>query len=232
MFDKTKESKIVSKIRDSEISPFTYRKIRAYLRHNRGNAINYIDVPTHKGSKRLTTRSDIESALLSYHKTHFSQASSTPLASSQFLQRFGYAADTKHACNFRNGDPSELAYWEDSITREFLSFLVPHINEPPNINTTLSLQDIKEGFKIWRESTSTSPSGRRLSLYKIWLTKDAPSDPLKGDDFLQLITDVLNLSQKLQYPLQRWKKVHNLFICKDPGVFTINRLRAIHCIDA
>ena len=231
-YDKIREAKIVGKIRDSEISPFTYKKIKAYLRPCRGNALSYIDVPHGEGYKRLTTRSDLEKALLSFHKSHFSQASSTPLASPSFLKRFGHAADTQYADNFRKGDMSELDLWPQDTPYDMLSLLRPSNDDPPPINTLISLRHIKEGFKIWRESTNTSPSGRRLSLYKIWLSKDEPTDTLTGDDFLQLIKDVINISQKLKYPLKRWKQVNNLFICKDPGVYKINRLRAIHCIDA
>ena len=40
------------------------------------------------------------------------------------------------------------------------------------------------------------------------------------------------MSQKYIHPLERWQKVHNMFICKDPGVYKINRLRVVHIIDA
>ena len=86
--------------------------------------------------------------------------------------------------------------------------------------------------KIWREQTSTSPSGRKLPLYKIWLQKYNDDKSITTDQFFQLITDVINISQKLQYPLKRWLTVYNIFICKELGVFKPTRLRPLHNIEA
>ena len=88
-------------------------------------------------------------------------------------------------------------------------------------------------FCIWKELTSTSPSGRKLPLYKIWLKSyEKAEDVLNCDEFFQIITDIINLAQQLQYPIQRWLNVHNLFICKDKGVYKPERLRTLHNIEA
>ena len=41
-----------------------------------------------------------------------------------------------------------------------------------------------------------------------------------------------NVSQILQYPLKRWNTAYNLFVCKEHGVFTPDRLRPIHNLEA
>ena len=106
------------------------------------------------------------------------------------------------------------------------------MEDPPKIDTEISLEQLKKGFKICREATGTSPSGRKLPLYKIWLTKETVPDAMDGDAFFKIILDVIQISQKLKHPLRRWNKVNNIFIPKDPGVRLITRLRPLHEIEA
>ena len=149
------------------------------------------------------------------------------------LKRFGIAADTEYAIAFRQGDNREFTQWTDSFTRNFLEYIQPAPNDPPKIDANLNVEHVKTGFRIWSEKTTTSPAGRVLPLYKLWLKKSEPAENvLSGDEFFQIITDILELSQKYIHPLERWQKVHNMFICKDPGVYKINRLRVVHIIDA
>ena len=97
----------------------------------------------------------------------------------------------------------------------------------------LTLDNVKQGFRVWNERTSASPSGRKLPLYKIWLKSyEIEEDVLQGDEFFQIITDIINISQYLQYPLKRWLDVHNFFIPKDKGLFKTARLRTLHNIEA
>ena len=93
------------------------------------------------------------------------------------------------------------------------------------VSTSITVNNVKHGFKIWREATSTSPSGRKLPLYKIWLQRDTQHlDSMTGDSFFKIITDIIVISQQLQYPLKRRTTAYNMFVCKDPGNFNIDRL--------
>ena len=64
-------------------------------------ALNYLDLDTPTGNKRVTTRHDIEKALLIYHKSHFTQAQDTPLAAKYIIERIILATDTKHSEKLR-----------------------------------------------------------------------------------------------------------------------------------
>ena len=55
---------------------------------------------------------------------------------------------------------------------------------------------------------------------------------ISGDDFFAMITKLINISQETGVPLERWRKVHNLFILKEPNNYKVGRLRALHKIDA
>ena len=125
------------------------------------------------------------------------------------------------------------SYWTDPIILSFINSLIPNFDDPPPIDTTITVDNIKQDFKIWREATSTSPSGRKLPLYKIWLQPDVDdAETMTGDKLFQIITDIIVISQKLQHPLRRWTTVYNMFVCKERGNFNIDRLRPLHNIEA
>ena len=136
---------------------------------------------------------------------------------------------------------------ETTITNKVKSNRYPYPNlstpmnpSPTTLNSEMgkkfpsqSIQSSPSPIKNWKERTITSPSGRTLPLYKIWLQPDLPEDEvISGKDFFTIITDIINISQKLQYPLKRWTKAHNIFISKNPGVSKIHRLRPIHTLEA
>ena len=105
------------------------------------------------------------------------QANNTPLATKDVISRFGLATDTKHSLQFRQGNSSELEFWTDPKIKSFMKCLQPNpVQDPPQIDTTITVSQVIDGIKIWKERTSTSPSGRTLPLYKIWLQPDLPAD--------------------------------------------------------
>ena len=66
----------------------------------------------------------------------------------------------------------------------------------------------------------------------MWLTDQEYEHILPGDTFLQIITDIINIAQNIEYPLRRWNTVHNLLALKELGVYCIDRLQHLHIIDA
>jgi len=105
--------------------------------------------------------------------------------------------------SFRDGTVS-LPITKDVYLNEFITQLTPERSDPPQIDDTITLAQLKQGFKMWREKTSTSPKGRILTLYKLWLTKEADHDEsCTGDMFLQAILDIINISKNIQIPLTR-----------------------------
>ena len=124
---------------------------------------------------------------MAYHKQHFSQASHTPFAQPDVIQRFGLAADTKYAQAFRTGDRTEFSYCKDSYDQNVLVCVQPTPSNPPLIDINIELNHVKTGLKVYSEKTTTSPVGRVLPLYKIWIKKPHPDDDcLTSDDFFKL----------------------------------------------
>jgi hypothetical protein len=89
-----------------------------------------------------------------------------------------------------------------------------------------------QGFSTWRESTTTSPSGKHLGMYKA-LTNAHIHQILSDNDKLQLEKNkehtiyatkilqlqhlIINTTIKHEHPLERWKVVHNPLIGKNTG---------------
>jgi hypothetical protein len=97
---------------------------------------------------------------------HFGQAKDTPPAKPPLSQLFRYSGVTTKARELLDGNldleaiPSISQATKDIL--EELSKPVPGIQP---ISDAISLEEMEQGFRQWRESTSTSPSGRHLGHY-------------------------------------------------------------------
>lgn len=106
-------------------------------------------------------------------------------------------------------------------------------------------------LKLWSESTTTSPSGMRLGHYYKSLiarhsfSSDASDEDLTPEfkarrndlDFKQrsirtLWLEILNFALERGYSFQRWKKVVNTMLFKDPDNVRLHRTRVIHMYEA
>jgi hypothetical protein len=115
---------------------------------------------------------------------------------------------------------------------------------------TISDEDFSDKLKFWSESTTTSPSGTHLGHYKSLIARhsfssDAAEDDLtpafkaRRDelDFKQrairtLRLELLNYALERGYSFQRWRKVVNTMLFKDPDNVRLHRTRVIHIYEA
>ena len=92
-----------------------------------------------------------------------------------------------------------------------------------HISLRISAEDYESGMKQWSEKTSTSPSGRNLSLYK----------SLLGDkDFTDFFRRMCELPVVHGFAPTRWAHALKLLLEKDPGSPRVSRLRAIYLLEA
>jgi hypothetical protein len=106
-----------------------------------------------------------------------------------------------------------------------------------NISSRVSLQDFVSAITVWKERTSTSPSGRHLGHYKLLVrtyeNKNAlPEIRAAAGDILNLMVGMLDLASEKGFTVERWIKVINVMICKQPGVYLLEKLRIIHLFEA
>lgn len=169
----------------------------------------------------ITVPHQIEQLLLQSNRHHFSQADGTPLTRPPFTADIGYKADGYSVEMILSG---QQAYQN---TSEATALLIKHLQRRTvqTLKGTISYNDVLQKLKYWKETTTTSPSGLHLGHYPCsW--KDPrmhPTDPNR-DQILQqqkqvlLATVVLlNYAIKFGYSFQRWQKIVNIMLLKNPG---------------
>jgi hypothetical protein len=100
-------------------------------------------------------------------------------------------------------------------------------------------------LKTWKESTSTSPSGRHLGHYKcLLLDLKEPNDETttetlddnvpesRATSILKVYWNMIRATAQLGISLARWQVSHTSMIQKTPGINCIDKLRAIHIYEA
>ena len=186
-----------------------------------------------------TCPKEIEFLLRLRNQRHFGQAETdgTPFTTESMKHKFNWNATTQQAELVLKGEYADEEISE--ITRLLLDNMtrITELDEPAKYITR---KDFKGKFKSWRESTSTSPSGRHLGHYKALITT---IDPTLGEDVRKTYTDIqtdisdcyitlINYAIKHRYSYERWKTIVNMMIYKEEGNIKIHRLRVIHLYEA
>ena len=86
---------------------------------------------------------------------------------------------------------------------------------------------MSNGFKKWRENSTTSPSGRHLGHYKAFLVYDDEKDKEPegfNTEMLTIHNTIINASIFLGTPLTKWKKSIAVMIEKIQGNTKISKL--------
>ncbi len=103
----------------------------------------------------------------------------------------------------------------------------------------LEFDQLMNGYRKWPERTTTLPSGRHLGIYKSMLKEFPPANPLPdykprthGIEIMRMMFRLLQLAVKHTYVYSRWWIIWNMYLEKDLGHPWIDRLRALHLIEA
>ena len=99
-----------------------------------------------------------------------------------------------------------------------------------DISDHITTNDLKQLFKRWRESTTTSQSGRHLGIYRaIFLDQ---SNSTKKHFFDTDLTSLINILIRYGMGLDRWRNLTNMMIHKLDGSYNVNKLQVIHLFEA
>ena len=186
-----RKAKIVRNTIDGETIRTKFRDIRRVVRPSNFSSLSKILVPRHckrhEAAKPEDTydlllntdhkdliwetvvdREAMEKHLLTYNRESFRAAAESPLGQGLLYDAITFSGLSVSADEILSGNAPPEWSSDDSAMREFLaSFAIPtSVHEAGEIPCELSNDDVIRGFKSWRESTSTSPSGRHLGLYK------------------------------------------------------------------
>ncbi|KAI2499358.1 hypothetical protein MHU86_15140 [Fragilaria crotonensis] len=170
-------------------------------------------------------RKQMEAHLISYNRDSFRAASESPLGNGVLYDAITFSGLSLTSDHILAGMPPHEWINDDQALREFLaSFTIPEsVHKHGNITTEISKDDVLRGFQSWRESTSTSPSGRHLGLYK---------SEIQHPTLLDCFVKFMNISVSSGISIPRWSQAVSVLIEKDAGQPRINRLRIIHLFEA
>jgi hypothetical protein len=192
----------------------------------------------------VDTRAELEAAILSRNQQHFAKANGTPFTMPP-LNTLGSSQDFD-ILNPADGNPLTLPPGSFKETETVIQILIEAANTPPpHWTAEVSFDDFIKGLLRWRESTSTSPSGRHLGIYKTLVTVhinssgefDAAAEgelstKYKAQRILELVHGLATTTTRLGFYLQRWTRVINVMIYKEPGNYNLDKLRVIHLFEA
>ena len=100
------------------------------------------------------------------------------------------------------------------------------------IPSIIPLEEIKQAYRKWKESTNTSPSGIHLGHYHALLVNDGQpytnNHPDPAEKIWYIIYLIINTSIKNGRGPPRYETVHQIMMEKLPGNNKIHRLRRIN----
>jgi hypothetical protein len=193
----------------------------------------------------------IHKAILERNKKHFHQADETPFTggaeNTVLYDLIGYTGMSQAAKDVVDG--TFLVKYGDKLgnilpeTEQVICKLsIPEEIKVlgKKIDTEISKEDFISGFKGWKESTSTSPSGQHLGHYKAIVNDPdlKKQDPEKSHlqewstNFVSCLVKLLNIPIKYGFAPKRWCTSVTVMIEKDPGDPQIERLCVIHLFEA
>ena len=89
--------------------------------------------------------------------------------------------------------------------------------------------EFKQGYKKWKEHTTTSPSKRHLGHYHALLSPDGEAkEIIFSEDMWRIHNDITNIALLNKTPLTRWLLSIVILLPKDKGKPKIYRLRIIN----
>ena len=200
-----------------------------------------IDVPT-----------EIVEQLQRRNRKHFGQAHGTPFTVPPLSTGLGYTGDGQLSELILNGTAAFPELSQD------IQLLLKHMQRAAEIEAetcypTISEKDFIGKLKVWKESTTTSPSGVHLGHYKSLIARHSYSaiededertengrpvtelrDELnfQQDSIRRLHVQMINYALERGYLCTRWQTVANSILFKDANSVKIHRTRVIHIYEA
>jgi ribonuclease HI len=211
-----------------------FQQIKESVRGMRSAGVSHITIPdpyqaypyepsTIRNWKDEHDTQKVEEILLERNREHFRQAAGTPFTE-EMLKMIPFTADSEVAEKVLSGEDIEGTTLE--ATQILKSCRRKVEEECEEINT----EEIRNGFRRWDERTSTSPSGLHLGIYKSMT--DMREQEEEKTYLLRTITGIINCAMSKGITLERWCRVHNVLLEKDPNHPKLHRLRIIHIIEA
>ena len=236
------KAKILRRLYKAETTHKAFLKLRRFLKPKNTGGVTKLEIPINQpdGTEIVEMTEDpklIETACLQRNKQHFSQAQGTPFTVPP-LSEIESSACGPVSDLILEGRLDELPFDVQELP-EAQQIILEELQQClPTMPASIDFDDFKRRFTVWREDTSTSPSGMYLSLYKALIsskTHDGLIDSKllqEGEDIFMDIFILSNLACRFGFAYDRWKEVVNCMINKKHDSFLLNQLRVIHLFEA
>jgi len=155
-----------------------YAMVRSITKPKQMGGISHVKIPTNEDQAEPTWESvfdpkEIERLVLQQHCKHFSQADGTVFMVAPLNTLINNECTSKYAQQILAGTANLKELPVDENTKLLLSNLKTKVLPHEDPQLPLDTEALIQGFKLWPERTSTSPSGRHLGIYKA-LAKHSP----------------------------------------------------------
>jgi hypothetical protein len=156
------KAKAVQCKRNREQQQKCWRKLQLFKQDQRSpGGISHVLIRTNEPTpRRINDKQEIDEVLLHRNIDHFQQAQGTPFTISPLLDIIGHDGCSKEALEILEGNiPNQIPTTAKKILQQ-----AKRVRSPLKLD--MSLEDMCQGFKKWREQTTTSPSNKHLGIYK------------------------------------------------------------------
>jgi len=235
-----KEERVSSQIRHllkRENLRRMFRKIKRILKPVSNLGLSKIDIPDPDASSAsfgdpsdpkqwkgpwvtVTKPTDIALVVRDINQKQYHQAHVTPFGTGPVADAFGRRGDTTQADLLLQGIvPPSLA--DTPMLPETRSILNTIATEFPVVaaqSGVITQEEFISAYKVTHENTSSSPSGRHIGHYKV-----AASDPTLA----QLHSRMMSFPFVHGFAPDRWKRVTDIMLEKEPGNSRCHRLRIL-----
>jgi hypothetical protein len=175
--------------------------IRNVLKQKKSKGFTMIEVPSvsNPGGWDLISKPEqIIDNLIHRNIIHFGQAKDTPFANTPLAEIFGYKGTNNTINNLIKNQDKPTTLENHSLYVQKIIDKLGDGNKLPSISDKISFEEFISGIKKWKETTTTSPSGRHLGHYKILHNLNVIDDSNTniGNRILQLYYDMIQIVSK------------------------------------
>jgi hypothetical protein len=221
-----------------------FKKIRSILKPNSAGGLSYILVPKDFQPEQYPYEPSeinewepvheheiLQDFIQKRNITHFGQAHGTPFTQPP-LNKLDWQAESIEAKEILQGSIPISLLSNNENANKILHYIANR-EQLPEIDTFITPDQVSQGFKKWREETSTSPSGCHLGLRRIPAFTTETKESEKMRQRIQAIqASIINLPIGIGFSPSRWQVVVNAMLEKIAGKPQLHKLRVIHILEA
>ncbi|KAI2499828.1 hypothetical protein MHU86_14645 [Fragilaria crotonensis] len=258
-----KQAAILKRILRAEALKKLAEKIRRHRSPELRQGITRIEIPSHDPSddpksctewQTIDIPTEIVSQLQNRNRKHFGQAHGTPFTTHPLVDLLGFSGAGEESDNILHGGSTDFPDLDDIVR-----LLLDHLkltDEMANLEIypTISDEEFVGKLKVWKETTTTSPSGVHLGHYKALIApheyshigdedEDVNADGVSRTELRdelnmmqtairELHLQVINYALERGFTYTRWQTIANTMLFKEKNNIKIHRTRVIHIYEA